>query len=188
MFISTFALAVILISMSGIAYAMTFEGQTSNDSNTVDSQYIVLTLGDNTAADYSGKFSLNKIRYNTETRSAVTTWIPQYDTDTDDDSENDAIKTGSVILNVTTTDSFPYVIKMSKTGTMDTENFAVGVKIGSASETFMDFGSTQFDITGSLTGDKTITVSLYYRPDNVTTAPSRVMDDVTINLIAYAED
>lgn len=185
---TTIALGVILISMIGIAYAITFQGETANTGNDDDSQYIVLTLGDNTASDYSGSFAQNKIYYDTVTDSTGTTWAPQLDTDTDDDSVNDAVKTGFVILNVDTTDSFEYDVKMSKTGTMDTTKFVVGVKIGSAAETFVAFGNSEFAIAENLTGDKTITISLYYKATTVTSAPGDIMDGVRINISAYAED
>ena len=184
---TTIALGVILISMLGIAYAITFQGETANTGNDDDSQYIVLTLGDNTASDYSGSFAQNKIYYDTVTDSTGTTWTPQLDTDTDNDSVNDSVKTGFVILNVDTTDSFEYDIKMSKTGTMDTTKFVIGVKTGTAAETFVAFGNNEFVIAENLTGDKTITISLYYKATTVTSAPGDIMDNVRFNISSYAE-
>ena len=191
---SFITLGIIAISLVGVVYAITFEGQTSSTDNSIDENYILLTLGTNSSSDYTGSLTTNKVYYSSHTTLENTTWIPKLDTDTDGDDEDDAIKLGQTILNIDTTDSFPYIVKMSKTGTMDTSKFKVGVKIGDAAETIMAFGNTEFAITGSLTGDKTITVALYYLATTIVGERgipidiSSDMDGASIFMTAYAED
>ena len=187
-------LGIIAISFVSVVYAITFEGQTSSSDNEIDENYILLTLGSNSASDYTGSLTTNKVYYSSNTTLANTTWIPELDSDTDGDSENDAVKLGQTILNIETTDSFPYIVKMYKSGTMDVSKFKVGVKIGDAAETFIEFGNSEFAITSSLTGDKTITIGLYYLATNIVGergAPldlSSDMSNVTIYMKAYAEN
>lgn len=191
---SFITLGIIAISLVGVVYAITFEGQTSNTGNDIEEHHILLTLGTNSSSDYTGNLTSNRIHYSSHTTLENTTWIPELDTDTDGDDEDDAFKLGQTILNVDTTDSFSYIVKMSKTGTMDTSKFKVGVKIGDAAETFIAFGNSEFALTNSLTGDKTITISLYFLATEIVGERGvplnlgTVMDNVTFYMTAYAED
>ena len=184
------ALCVIALACIGVVYALTYDGETQTTSNTTEDEYILLTLGDDTAADYTGSFVQNVIPWDTVVNASGKTWYPVLDTDTDDDSEYDAVKVGSAILHVDVTNtSMPYIVKMSKTaGTMDTTKFVVGVKIGSGDEEFVSFGATEFALTDELTGDKTITLSMYYKATSNTTGPTTAMNGVTFSIKAYATD
>lgn len=177
--------ALILVSTIGVGFALTYQGETSVMDNTSDAKHIVLTLGDNSADDYSSKFT-NPVVYDTYTDASGTTWIPQYDTDSDNDSVDDCVILGTVTINVTETHTDDYYIAMSKIGTMTAADFMVGVKVNSGTENFIDFDSNEFDITGTLNGDKTVTVSLYYKATSVTTEPVHILDSVDFKFIAYA--
>lgn len=177
--------ALILVSAIGVGFAIAYQGETSVTDNTSDATHIVLTLGDNQAEDYSSKFT-NPVLYDTITDASGTTWIPQYDTDSDDDGEDDCVLLGTVTINVAETGTENYYIAMSKTGTMTAADFMVGVKVGSGTVSYIDFADSEFDITGNMTGNKTVTVSLYYKATTVTTEPVHILDDVDFRFIAYA--
>lgn len=191
---SFIALGVIAICFMGVVYAITFEGQTSTTNNNIEDQHILLTLGSNSEADYTGSLTTNKVHYNANTTLENTTWIPTLDSDTDGDTVNDAFKLGQTTLNIETTDSFTYLVKMYKSGTMDVSKFKVGVKIGDGAENFIAFSNSEFAITDSLTGDKTITIALYYLASTVvgergvSIDVTSDMDAATIYMKAYAED
>lgn len=177
--------ALILVSAIGVGFAIAYQGETSVTDNISDAKHIVLTLGDNQAEDYSSKFT-NPVLYDTITDASGTTWIPQYDTDSDDDGEDDCVLLGTVTINVAETGTENYYIAMSKTGTMTAADFMVGVKVGSGTVSYIDFYNSEFDITGNMTGDKTVTVSLYYKATTVTTEPVHILDNVDFRFIAYA--
>lgn len=177
---------VILVSAIGVGFAIAYQGETSVTDNTSDVKHIVLTLGDNQAEDYTSKFT-NPVIYDTITDASGTTWIPQNDTDSDNDGEDDCVLLGTVTINVTETGSENYYIAMSHTGTMTAADFVVGVKVDSGTVSYIDFDDSEFDITGNMTGDKTVTVSLYYKATTVTTEPVRMLDNVDFRFVAYAE-
>ena len=177
--------ALVLVSTIGVGFAIAYQGETSVTYNTSDATHIVLTLGNNSADDYSSKFT-NPVVYDTYTNASGTTWIPRYDTDSDNNNVDDCVNLGTVTINVTETHTDDYYISISKTGTMTAADFMVGVKVNSGTENFIDFDSNEFDITGILNGDKTVTVSLYYKATTVTTEPVHILDDVDFRFIAYA--
>lgn len=181
-------ISICAISMIGVGYAV-ITGQVFEGSNTSDTDYILMTFNDDEAGDYIGQFTKEKIKYNTVVDSSGKRWIPKYNADTDGDSVNDAVKTGNVTLHVEVTGDFTYTLSMAKSsGTMDTTLFVVGIKIGNAAETFIEFGATEFVIAEDLTGDKDMEISLYYKAPESTVKPPKAVDGVNIVIIATADD
>lgn len=182
-------LGIAVVVIIGIGYAATYQGETSVSNNTSESTHIVMTIDSNQSSDYTAKFC-NHVYYDTITNSSGTRWIPQFDTDTDKDGEDDAVVLGTVTLNTVQTGEGTYFITMSKTsGTMKSAtDYIVGVKIGSAAETFIDFDSNEFNIATGLTGDKSIIVKLYYQPETFTSDPGDALNGAEFKFIAYATD
>lgn len=179
------ALMVAAIAAIGTGLAVTYYAETSTVSNDVDAEYIVLTIGSNQSSDYTGHFSGN-VYYNTETStSAVTTWTPVLDTDTDNDGVNDACFIGQLVLNVDDNGSVAYTITMENVSGTITGDLIVGYALGSDSATYANY-TNGMQLVSGLNGDNTLTVSLYYSTSPVTSAPTDPLQDLTVRFTATA--
>lgn len=180
------AALVTAVALIGIGFGLIYTGEVTNTGNSSEVKWIVLTLDDDQAEDYSDAFD-GVIYYDTYTNASGTTWIPQYDTDTDNDDVDDGVLLGTVMINVDRNGSSDtYSISMTKTfGTMNGD-YKVGVKAGSAATTFMDY-SDGVVILNNANTDVIVTVSLYYVSSSVTSEPSDPLENVTFKFTAEAQ-
>ena len=179
------AFLVAAVAIAGVGYALTYTGQVTNSDNEVNTKWIQLTLGDNQSDDYSEAFAAS-VYFDTYTDGSGTTWIPQYDTDTDNDDEDDAVLLGTVAINVIREGDNPYSITVTKIAGTMTGDFKLGVRAGSAAIVFIDY-SDDVAILQNANADMVVTVSLYYVSSSVTSEPALPMDDVTFKFMATAE-
>lgn len=183
--LTIFALGILAISTIAIGFAVTYYGETSTSGNTNESRHIVITIGNNLETDYEGNFD-NPVRFDTVTTSTGTTWIPKCDSSCDG---MDAVSLGTITLHVDETNTTNYYLTMATTGAMDHSKFIVGVRVGSAAEQYFNSSSYEFDITGVISSDKDVFVTLYYKGTQLTSAPpDNPLDDVTFTFKAYTED
>lgn len=179
------ATLVVAVSLIGIGFGLIYTGEVTNNGNSSEVKWILLTLDDDQAEDYSDAFD-GVIYYDTYTNASGTTWIPQYDTDTDNDNVDDGVLLGTVMINVERNGENTYSISMTKTsGTMNGD-YKVGVKAGSAATTFMDY-SDGVVILNNANTDMIVTVTLYYVSSSVTSEPTAPMDNVTFKFTAEAQ-
>lgn len=179
------AVFVVGVCFIGIGFGLIYTGEVTNTGNSSEVNWIVLTLDDDQAEDYSDAFD-GTIYYDTYTNATGTTWIPQYDTDTNNDDVDDGVLLGTVMINVERNGENSYSISMTKTAGTMTGDYKVGVKAGSAATTFMDY-SDGVVILNNANTDVIVTVSLYYVSSSVTSEPTSPMENVTFKFTAEAQ-
>ena len=179
------AFLVAAICLISIGLAIAYTGEVVNTGNDSEINWIVLTLDDDQAEDYADAFD-GTIYYDTFTNASGTTWVPHYDTDTDDDDTDDAVLLGTVIINVERNGQNAYSISMTRTAGSMTGDFKVGIRAGSAALRFIDY-EDDVVILNNANADMVVTVSLYYVSSSATSEPTAPLDNVTFKFTAAAE-